>query len=156
MALNASRNDLASGAMFVAFGGFFALQALGYEFGTPFRMGPGFMPIVLGAILIGLGIAVAAKGFGKVDDGEPTPWPWRGIALVLGTILFFAATIRGLGFIPVVLISAFATAMSSTRNTVLSALVISAGLCLLCYLIFVVGLGLLVPLFGPWLRFGGA
>ncbi len=153
MALNASRNDLASGAIFVAFGGFFALQALGYEFGTPFRMGPGFMPVVLGGILIALGIAVAAKGFGKPDADAPTPWPWKGLALVLGTILFFGATIRGLGFIPVVLISAFATALSSRKNSPMQALIISVGLTFLCYLIFVVGLGLLVPLVGPWLRF---
>jgi hypothetical protein len=153
MALNASRNDLASGAIFVAFGAYFALEAMRYEFGTPFRMGPGFMPIVLGGVLIALGIAVVAKGIGKPDEDAPAPWPWRGIALVLGTIVFFAATIRGLGFIPVVLISAFATALSSRRNNLLSALVISVGLTLLCYLIFVVGLGMLVPLVGPWLRF---
>jgi hypothetical protein len=153
MALNASRNDLASGAIFIAFGAYFALEALRYEFGTPFRMGPGFMPIMLGGILIALGIAVAAKGIGKPDEEAAPPWPWRGIALVLGTILFFAATFRGLGFVPVVLISGFITAMSSAKNNMLSALVISVGLCLLCYLIFVVGLGMIVPLVGPWLRF---
>jgi Tripartite tricarboxylate transporter TctB family. len=153
MTLNASRNDLAAGAIFVAFGAYFAFEALGYEFGTPFRMGPGFMPVVLGGVLIALGIAVAAKGYGKPDAEAPAPWPWRGLALVLGTIIFFATTIRGLGFVPVVLISAFATALSSRRNNPLQALVIAVGLCLLCYLIFVVGLGLLVPLVGPWLRF---
>jgi len=153
MALNASRNDLASGAIFIAFGAYFALEALRYEFGTPFRMGPGFMPVVLGGILIALGIAVAAKGWNRPDEETATPWPWRGMLLVLGTILFFAATIRGLGFIPVVLIAGFATALSSSRNNWLSALIISGGLCLLCYLVFVVGLGMIVPLVGPWLRF---
>ncbi len=153
MALNASRNDLASGAMFVAFGTFFALEAMKYEFGTPFRMGPGFMPVVLGGILVALGIAVAAKGFGKPDEDAPPAWPWRGIVLVLGVLAFFAATIRGLGFIPVVAITAFVSAISSSRNTALSALVIAIGLTVLCYLIFVVGLGMIVPLFGPWLRF---
>jgi len=153
MALIASRNDLASGAIFVAFGGFFVIEAMNYQFGTPFRMGPGFMPIVLGGILAGLGVAVAAKGLGKPDEEEAPRWPVRGMALVLGTIIFFAATIRGLGFIPVVLISAFGTALSSRRNSVLSALVISVGLCVLCTVIFVVGLGLIVPWFGPWLRF---
>lgn len=153
MALNASRNDLASGAIFVAFGAYFALEALKYDFGTPFRMGPGFMPVVLGGVLVALGVAVAFKGMGKPDEEASTPWPWRGTALVLGTIIFFAATIRGLGFIPVTLIAGLATALSSRRNTVLSSLIISAGLCVLCLLIFVVGLGMLVPLFGPWLKF---
>ena len=153
MALNASRNDLAAGAMFVAFGSFFALEAMKYEFGTPFRMGPGFMPILLGGILVALGIAVAAKGIGKPDEGAAPAWPWRGIVLVLGTILFFAASMRGLGFIPVVLITALITALSSTRNSLLAALVIALGLTMLCYLIFVVGLGMIVPLIGPWLSF---
>lgn len=153
MALNASRNDLAAGALFVAFGGYFVLEAMNYEFGTPFRMGPGFMPIVLGGILAGLGIAVAIKGLGRPDTEQPPPWPWRGSLLALGAIVFFAATIRGLGFVPVVLICSFATALASSRNNVLSALTIAIGLCLLCYVVFVVGLGMIIPLFGPWLRF---
>lgn len=153
MVLNASRNDLASAAMFIAFGSYFALEALRYDFGTPFRMGPGFMPVVLGGILVLLGVAVAFKGLNSPDEEAAPPWPWRGMALVLGTVIFFAATIRGLGFIPVVLIAGFATAMSSRRNTILSSLVVSVGLCVLCFLIFIVGLGLLVPWFGPWLRF---
>ena len=153
MALNASRNDLASGVIFVALGAYFAIEALGYEFGTPFRMGPGFMPVVLGAVLIGLGITIAAKAFGKTDAEAAPPWPWRGLVLLLGTIVFFAATIRGLGFIPVVAIAAFASALSSMRNSPLSALVIAIGLCVLCYVIFVVGLGMIIPLVGPWLQF---
>lgn len=152
MALNVSRNDLAAGGIFVVLGGYFVLEAMNYQFGTPFRMGPGFMPVVLGGILVGLGMAVVAGGIGK-PQAEAPPWPWRGLVLVLGTIVFFAATIRGLGFVPVVLISALATALSSRRNSLVSALIISVGLCLLCLVIFVVGLGLLVPLFGPWLRF---
>jgi len=153
MAVNASKNDAAAGAIFVAFGAYFALEALNYDFGTPLRMGPGFMPTVLGGILVALGMAVAITGLGKPDAEAPPRWPLRGMALILGTIIFFAATVRGLGFIPVVLISGFATALSSERNTILSALVITVGLCLLCMLIFVIGLGLIIPWFGPWLRF---
>ncbi len=150
---NASRKDLASGVIFIAFGAFFVLEAMNYQLGTPFRMGPGFMPVVLGAILVALGLAVVVKGVTSGRDEEAPPWPWRGLLLVLGSILFFAATLRGLGFIPVVLIAAFATAKASTRNSFLAALAIAVGLCLLCVAIFVVGLGLIVPWFGPWLRF---
>ncbi len=154
MAVNISRNDLASGAIFVAFGGYFVFEALRYEFGTPFRMGPGFMPVVLGAILVALGVAVAAKGINRPDSEAAAPWPWRGMLLVLGTILFFAATVRGLGFLPTVTVAAFATALSSGRNSPLQALIIAVGLCVLCYAIFVLGLGMIIPLVGPWLQFG--
>lgn len=153
MAISASRRDLASGGIFVGFGAYFALEAMTYDFGTPLRMGPGFMPVVLGAILVLLGVAVIFKGFAKPKDEVPPPVPWRGIVLVLGTIVFFAATIRGLGFIPVVLVTAFASAMASRNNNWLSAAIIAAGLCVFCLVIFVVGLGLIVPLVGPWLRF---
>ncbi|GLQ54271.1 tripartite tricarboxylate transporter TctB family protein [Devosia nitrariae] len=153
MAINAARNDLASGGIFVAFGAYFVLEAMTYEFGTPLRMGPGFMPVVLGAILVLLGIAVIFKAFARPEEEARRPVPWRGIVLVLGTIVFFAATIRGLGFIPVVLVTAFASAMASRNNRWLSAAIIAAGLCVLCLAVFVVGLGLIVPLVGPWLRF---
>lgn len=156
MAIDASRKELASGGIFVAFGAYFALESLNYEIGTAFRMGPGFMPLLLGAVLAGLGLAIAANGLRKPDTEAPSPIPWRGIALVLGTIIFFAATIRGLGFIPAVLVSAFAAALSSRRNSPLFAAILAVTLTIMCTLIFVVGLGLTVPWVGPWLQFQGA
>ena len=153
VAINASRTELASGGIFVVFGAYFALESLNYEIGTPFRMGPGFMPLLLGAVLAALGLAIAAKGLGKPDTEAAPPIPWRGIALVLGTIIFFGATIRDLGFVPVALVAALATALSSRLNSPLFAAILAVALTVMCTLIFVVGLGLQVPMFGPWLRF---
>lgn len=150
---NPSRKDLASAAIFIAIGSYFALEALNYELGTPLRMGPGFMPILLGSVLVLLGLAIAVVAFFRSDEGPSQPFAWRGIVLVLGTIIFFGATIRGLGFVPVVFISAFVTAMSSRENNPLGAALIAAALTVLCLVIFVVGLGLMVPWFGPWLSF---
>lgn len=149
----ASRNDLASAAIFVAIGSYFALEALNYELGTPLRMGPGFMPVLLGSILVLLGLAIAVVAFFRTDEGEPQPFAWRGVVLVLGTIIFFGATIRGLGFVPVVFLSALFTAFSSRENNPLGAVLIAVALTVLCLVIFVIGLGLLVPWFGPWLSF---
>src|SRR5690242_7594788 len=109
MTTSASKADLFSGGLFIAFGAFFASQAATYEIGTPFRMGPGFMPLLLGIVLCALGLVVMLMGLRKGAD-EPAFAPsWHGIALILGTLVFFALTLRGLGFIPVVFISAFAT-----------------------------------------------
>jgi hypothetical protein len=36
-----SRDDLIAAALFIGLGGFFAIEALNYDLGTPFRMGPG-------------------------------------------------------------------------------------------------------------------
>jgi hypothetical protein len=154
--MNASRTELASGGLFVAFGAYFALESLNYEIGTAFRMGPGFMPILLGAVLAALGLAIAANGLRKPDKGTAPPIPWRGIALILGTIIFFGATIRGLGFIPVVLVSAAVSALSSRHNSPLFAIILAVALTVMCTLIFVIGLRLTVPMFGPWMQLQGA
>lgn len=146
-----SLRDLLAGGIFVLAGAYFALEALNYEVGTPFRMGPGFMPLLLGAVLALLGIGVAASGWEKPDREKPLPPSWRGIALIVGVVIFFGATIRGLGFVPVVFIGAFASAMASRLNSPLFAALLAIGLTVLCTAIFVIGLGMTVPWFGPWL-----
>ena len=146
-----SLKDLLAGAIFVLAGAYFALEALTYEVGTAFRMGPGFMPLLLGSVLALLGLAIAAGGWSKPDtDTTPAP-PWRGGLLVLGGVVFFAVTIRGLGFVPVTLLTSFAAAMASRLNSPLFAAILAVALTVLFTAIFVVGLGLTVPWFGPWL-----
>jgi hypothetical protein len=150
-ALQFSRKDLIAGGIFVLAGAYFALESLTYEVGTAFRMGPGFMPLLLGSALALLGLAIAASGWNKPDAEQPTGLPWRGMILIIGVIVFFGATIRGLGFVPVVLVSSFVAAMSSRLNSPVFALLLAVTLTVLCTLIFVVGLGMSVPWFGPWL-----
>ena len=146
-----SLRDLLAGGIFVLAGAYFALEALTYEVGTPFRMGPGFMPLVLGAVLAALGLGVAATGYQKPDREKPLPPSWRGIGLIVGIVIFFGATIRGLGFVPVVFITAFVSAMASRLNSPIFAGLLAIGLTVMCTVIFVIGLGMTVPWFGPWL-----
>ena len=152
MATSLSKNDLVAGGLFTIFGAYFVSQALTYEVGTAFKMGPGFMPMLLGGVLVVLGVATAIAGLRKHQPDEKTTAPsWRAIVLILGVVIFFGATLRGLGFIPAVLISTFATAMASRLNSPLFSAILALGLTVLCTLIFVIGLGLQVPLLGPWL-----
>ncbi len=150
-----SRDDLFAGGLFVVLGLFFALEALNYDLGTPFRMGPGFLPLVLGCTLVALGLAVAGKGLRRPADAPKNPVPWRAIGLITLSVLFFALTVRGLGFVPVVFVSVLITAFASTSTRLPGALAIALGLTLLSTLVFVIGLRMQVPMVGPWLPFGG-
>ena len=47
--------DILAGGIFVLIGGAFVVGSLGYELGTPLRMGPGYFPLLVGAILAALG-----------------------------------------------------------------------------------------------------
>ena len=155
--LNGKRavTDILAGLIFVAFGLAFSTTSLRYEIGTPLRMGPGYFPLALGGILVFLGLLIAGKGFipSSSAEGRFGSVPWRALVLIVVAVLFFGLTVRGLGLVPATAVTALLTALASYRTGILAALAIAAGLTVLCVLIFVVGLQLRLPLFGPWLPF---
>src|SRR5262245_20804638 len=112
-----NRNEFLCGAIFVAVGAFFAIDVFVDELriGTAFRMGPGYVPLVLAGLLMVLGIAIAVAGIRAAPQGsgvptssnavaaggEPThPVPWRGIVAILASPVLFGISIQTLGLIP--------------------------------------------------------
>lgn len=153
MATRISRDNFFAGGIFIALGAFFSLESLNYELGSPIRMGPGYMPLVLGGVLAALGLAIVVAGLRKPEEHTNERPSWRAIGLIGVAIVFFGLCIRGLGFVPTVFITAVLTASASRRSTLLGAAIIAAALTLLSTLVFVFGLRLQVPMLGPWLRF---
>ncbi|MGO4832355.1 tripartite tricarboxylate transporter TctB family protein [Rhizobiaceae sp. 2RAB30] len=140
------------GALFVVVGLFFLVQSLGLELGTAFRMGPGYFPLVLSGVLILLGLVIVVQA--TRAEGEPIgPIAWRGILLILPAPIVFGLTVRGLGFVPAIFISALVASFASSRMTPLVALILSALLTVFSVIVFSYGLGLPFERFGPWLRF---
>jgi hypothetical protein len=137
-------------ALFIFFGGFFAIQSLGLDIGTAFRMGPGYFPLVLAIVLIVLGAIILVQAV-RVE-GEPIgAIAWRGMAFILPAPIFFGLTVRGLGFVPSIFLTALIAAFASGRMKPLPALLLSAGLTLFSVLVFSYALGLPFQRFGPWL-----
>jgi hypothetical protein len=149
--LHEARKDLLAGGTFAAFGLAFAITSITYEVGSPLRMGPGFFPLVLGSVLVLLGILIAVAGFVAGDGDDIGPVPWRSVAMLVTAILFFGFTVRGLGLVPALLVAVLLSALAGHRTGLIPAAVIAGSLTVLCVLIFVVGLQLRLPLFGPWL-----
>ncbi|WP_369134039.1 tripartite tricarboxylate transporter TctB family protein [Modestobacter sp. I12A-02662] len=146
-----ARKDLLAGATFVGFGLAFAITASTYEVGTALRMGPGYLPLVLGALLVLLGILIAVTGFVAGEGGGIGPVPWKAAGLLVVALVFFGSTVRGLGLVPSLLVTVFLSAMAGRRARVVPAVVTSASLTALSVLIFVIALQLRLPYFGPWL-----
>jgi hypothetical protein len=145
--------DTLAGMTFVALGVAFAIGATTYEIGSTLQMGPGYFPLVLGGLLVVLGGTIVAKGFLDQAGEDIGTIPWRALGLVLGAVLFFGLTIRGLGLVPSVFIAALMSAFASQRTGVVMAIAIAVGLTILCVVVFVLALSLRLPLVGPWLRF---
>jgi hypothetical protein len=148
-----SVRDLLAGLIFIAFGLTFAGISLTYDLGTALRMGPGYFPFVLGLLLTLLGLAIAIEGFLKGEDAAIGTIPWRGLLLITAAVLVFGLGVKRLGLAPSLFVAVFLAALSSARTGIVAALVMALGLTVLCILIFVEGLGMPVPLLGPWLRF---
>lgn len=147
-----ARQDVIAGLIFVAFGLGFAGLASAYEIGTPVQMGPGYFPIVLGGILAMLGGVIVAKGFLDREGPPIGAIPWRAIVLIVGAVVIFGFTVRGLGLVPATFIAALMSALASRRTTVVRVALVSVGLTVICVLVFVVALSLRLPLVGPWLQ----
>jgi Tripartite tricarboxylate transporter TctB family len=142
--------DIGAGLIFIAIGILFGLGSIGLEIGTALRMGPGYFPLVLAGILVALGLVILANGFGHPTTGSLAV-PWRGLVLILAAPIVFGLTVRGLGLVPAVMLVVLIAAFASRRMSVLLALVLTVALTLFCVLVFSLGLGLPLRLFGPWL-----
>ncbi len=96
---------------------------------------------------------VDATGGTEPDTGadERGSVPWGRAALLLGAILFFGATIGGLGVAPALLVTILLAALAGHGTTWRTAAIISVGLTALCVVIFVLLLQLRLPIIGPWL-----
>ena len=140
------------GALLIVFGLFFAFQSLSMDLGTALRMGPGYFPLVLSGILVLVGIVILIQAT-RVASEPIGPLAWRGMLLILPAPIFFGLTVRGLGFVPAVFITAFIASFASVRMKPLAAFVLSAGVAIFSYLVFTKGLGLPFRPFGPWLGF---
>ncbi|ANP87026.1 tripartite tricarboxylate transporter TctB family protein [Rhizobium leguminosarum bv. viciae 248] len=140
------------GALFVATGAFFAIQSLGLDLGTTVRMGPGYFPLVLAAVLVLLGAIIFIQAL-RVE-GEPIdPFAWRGMLFILPAPVFFGLTVRGLGFAPSLFLTAFIACFASQKMNVFFAIVLSLLLTIFSVGVFSYGLGLPFERFGPWVRF---
>ena len=143
--------QLKAGVIFVAIGAFFLATALfTLETGTTLRMGPGFMPILLSILLIGLGILVVVER-GTEDEGEVRAIPWRGLVFITLAPLLFALTVKGLGLAPALLALIAISTLASRMIGPKQVLIVTAVLLAISVLVFSYVLGLPYPLFTPWL-----
>jgi putative tricarboxylic transport membrane protein len=106
-----SQSDFWCGLLFIAIGVAAATLAQDYRVGTAARMGPGYFPTLLGAVLVLIGLTLSLPAL--VRDGEAFPkLHLRPLAVILVSIVVFGLTLQYLGFVAavtaLVLVGAFA------------------------------------------------
>ena len=115
-------------------------------------MGPGFFPLLVGGLLVGLGVLVVLRPDGLDAEGEPVGrLQWRGLLLVPIAVIVFGLTVRGLGLVPSLLVTVLIAALASRETRPVGAVILAIALTVLSVLIFIVALRLNLPLVGPWI-----
>ena len=143
-----SERDFWSGLMFMVVGALFAWCALNYNFGSSARPGPAYFPFGLGVLMAGLGAMVLFKALTiEVDGGDPIgPWAWKPLGVIVFAVASFGWTLPNLGMyiaLPLlVFVSAFAGDEFRWKEARVNAAVLLAG----CWVIFIWGLKLTIPL----------
>jgi hypothetical protein len=138
--------DLFSGLALIAVGIAIAWMSQAYQMGTLRRMGPAFLPTLIGAILTLIGVIILA-GAGSRQSQLPKLL-LRPVFLILAAIAFWALTIEFLGLVPstfgLVIIAAAASPGFRWLQALLTALVAT----LFAYVVFIAGLGMPIPVLG--------
>src|SRR5262245_2682862 len=137
--------DFWAGLMLIALGGMTVLASRAYPMGTVLRMGAGYFPTVLGAILIVFGLILLIKGVRSTDRIEPN-WSPRALVVIPVTLVLFGLLVERIGFAPSLLILIVGSAAASSEFRLLEAISVGAVLTALCVAVFIWGLGLPYPL----------
>jgi hypothetical protein len=148
-----SPKDFGAGLLYAGFGVAAMLMAQGYGMGSASRMGPGFFPTVLGALLLLIGAASLVRSLFTAGTAIGTI-SWKGAALVTAGTVLFGVLLRPAGLVPALVVLILVSASASSRFRLQwRAGALMAALIAFCALVFVKGLGMPVSLLGSW--FGG-
>jgi hypothetical protein len=145
-----NKADFAAGFVFILFGLGFGVAGAGLEIGSGLRMGPGYFPMVLAALLCVLGLIIAFTSLRSIPEAIG-PIAWRGMVFILGAPVFFGLTVRGLGFLPTIFLTTLIASGAALKLRPLQAVFLAVGVTVFCTLVFSVALGLPFRRFGPWL-----
>lgn len=144
--------DFFSGIIYVVIGLGAVFIARDYGMGAALKMGPGYFPVILGGALTLIGVASLIRSFLR-PGSRIGAFAAKGLMLVLVGTLLTGFLVRNAGLVVALPVLVLITAYASIKFRWGPTLALTVGLTIFCILIFVKGLGLPLPLLGPW--FGG-
>lgn len=148
-----SQRDFVSGLMFIIVGIAFAWGSTSYNFGDSARPGPAYFPFGLGIILALLGAIVTFKALTiESENGDPIgAIAWKPLVIILGAVAVFGFALPRLGLVITIPLLIIISSLAGDEFNWLEVIILSVVLTLMSYLVFVVGLSLVIPLWPTFL-----
>jgi Tripartite tricarboxylate transporter TctB family len=138
--------------MFIVIGIIFWVGASNYQLGSAARMGPGWFPSVLGAIMTFLGVLIAGIGLKNQAAWAATEgigWTWKPVIILTVAVVLFGFALPTLGMVVAIVLLTFLSGVAAHDKEYKSLAMITVIMCIFCAAVFVWGLKLQMKLF-PW------
>ena len=144
---NRDFRDILGGLVMVGVGLFAVIHAQRYELGELQRMGPGYFPVALGALLAILGVFIMIPAFFR--PGTSIKVEWSSLIWVTIGIVAFGLLLDKLGLVLTSALMVILTSMPALDMGWKTRIILAAIVALITYLIFSFGLGMVIPVW-PW------
>ena len=131
--------------MLIAIGGLALFIARDYPMGTMLRMGPGYFPVVLGALLVLFGLYCIATGL-RSKEAITGNWSLRGLIVLPLSLVLFGLLMEYAGFVPALMVLIVGSALAGKEFRLGEVLLLAVGLTAFSVVLFIWGLGLPYPL----------
>jgi hypothetical protein len=146
--------NVLAGLMFVGIAVFGLIVSRDYPVGTALRMGTGYVPRLLCWVLLGLGCLVLFQGLREARltsrFEDQAGWGWRAVIFVTASLVIFGLAIERLGLVISILLLTGVGALAARTLRLLETAIAALVLIVLSWAIFVVGLGLTIPVWPEW------
>ena len=140
-----NNKDFWAGMMLIGTGAASIVIARDYPFGSTLRMGPGYFPTVLGAVLILFGIYIAAMGL-RLNKKFKETFSLKALILLPLSLVLFGYLMQKAGFLPALVTLIFGSAAAGRQFKFTEVLLLTAFLSLLSWAVFLWALNLPYPL----------
>jgi hypothetical protein len=145
-----SPKDFLAGLMFIVIGLVAVYIARDLTFGSAVKMGPGYFPTILGGLLAAIGVVCIVESL-SVKGAALEKIAFKPLVLVCVSTVLFGVMLRNAGMVFAIAFLVFMSAYASIKFRLVVAFRIFMIMALFCYLVFVKGLGLPMPMLGTWL-----
>ena len=136
--------DIVAGVFFLVVGFAGVWNSFSYPLGTALQMGPGYFPALVFGILAALGLTILVKGLFTAGPSI-AGWAWWPTTVILGGLFLFAVLASALGFVLSCMLLATVATLAVPGMPWRTRLGLAAFLTGFCWLIFILGLGVLMP-----------
>jgi len=149
-----ARKDVLAGLLFIAVAALGLWLSRDYPIGTALRMGTGYVPRLLCWLLLGLGVVVLVQGLREAQDARPLSAgdisALRPVVFVTASLVIFGLSIERLGLVVSILLLTGVGAVAARGLRPLETLAATLVLIVLSWGIFILGLGLTIPVWPEW------